>query len=744
MTGRPVYASVCRRFLTKLAAALLLFSAAAVNGQISNLPVRVMAANITSGNYQSYEGPGIRIFQGLKPDIVAIQEFQYQNSSSTSDLRTLVDTAFGTDFNFYVEPSGNIPNGIVSRWPMLAAGSWDDPLLSDRGFAWAQIDLPGSNDLYVVSLHLYASGSSGDRNTEATLVKSNILAHFPTNAWVIVGGDFNTSSRGEAAVTTFKTFLSDAPIPTDSVAGGDPDTNEPRSNPYDYLLPNFPLTNHLVPLVLPSNTFSNGLVFDSAVYSPLSDVAPVASGDSHVSGMQHMAVVKDFLLPVFGTNGTPAPVIVTQPQNRTNTVGTTAEFSVIALGAEPLNYQWRLNGTNISGANTNHHAIASVQTNDAGNYTVIVTNTAGSITSSVATLTVIIPPPNTPPNITNQPASRTNAAGSTATFSIVAGGTEPLSYQWRFNGTNLLDATNSSYSKINVQTNDAGPYTVVITNVAGAITSAPAVLTVTAPSGASGTNVVISQIYGGGGLTGASYQNDFVELFNPTASAVSLNGWTVQYANVTGSSWSQTALSGEIQPYSYYLVRLASNGANGGTLPTADASNTSVNISATQGKLALVQTTTSLSGTNPLPNAIIVDFVGYGGTASAYEGSSPVSTLSGNTNSLQRRDGGLTDTDDNGEDFSTLSPPAPRNSASPTNPPLAGPPAMEPTLTTPQLVAGQLMFQLTGTAASNYIVQGSTDLAGNNWQPLQTNAAPFWFTNPTAESQQFFRGAVAQ
>jgi endonuclease/exonuclease/phosphatase family metal-dependent hydrolase len=154
----------------------------------SNLTFRVMAANVTSGNYYTYETAGINILQGLRPDVVAIQEFRYNASSDSNNLRTLVNTAFGTNFSFYCEPGYDKPNGVVSRWAILAAGTWDDPLVNDRGFAWARLDLPGTNDLYVVSVHLYSGGSASDRNTEATTIKNLIQANFPADAWIIVGG----------------------------------------------------------------------------------------------------------------------------------------------------------------------------------------------------------------------------------------------------------------------------------------------------------------------------------------------------------------------------------------------------------------------------------------------------------------------------------------------------------------------------------------------------------------------------
>ena len=96
------------------------------------------------------------------------------------------------------------------------------------------------------------------------------------------------------------------------------------------------------------------------------------------------------------------------------------------------------------------------------------------------------------------------------------------------------------------------------------------------PSLGSATNVVISQVYGGGGNASATYQNDFVELFNPLSTAVDLSTWSVQYASAAGSSWSNNKvnLAGSIQPHHYYLIQLASQAAVGAALPTPDATDT--------------------------------------------------------------------------------------------------------------------------------------------------------------------------
>ncbi|HEY3057352.1 MAG TPA: LamG-like jellyroll fold domain-containing protein [Chloroflexota bacterium] len=175
-------------------------------------------------------------------------------------------------------------------------------------------------------------------------------------------------------------------------------------------------------------------------------------------------------------------------------------------------------------------------------------------------------------------------------------------------------------------------------------------------------DIVISQVYGGGGNSGATLTNDFVELFNRGSSPVSVGTWSVQYASAAGNTWQRTNLTGTIQPGQYYLVQ-ESQGAGGTTpLPTPDATGT-ILMSATSAKVALVTNQTNLTcGTGCVPNAVIRDFVGYGSTASSFEGGAPAPTLT-NTTAAMRGTQGCTDTDDNAADFSSGAP-TPRNSAS--------------------------------------------------------------------------------
>jgi len=182
---------------------------------------------------------------------------------------------------------------------------------------------------------------------------------------------------------------------------------------------------------------------------------------------------------VAGSNGKCPPVptppgITTQPTNETVSADSTASFTVAANGTLPLSYQWSFDGTNLAGATQPNLTLTNVQPSQSGNYTVIITNLYGSATSSPAFLTVVT----LPPTILTQPQSETNLTGTTATFSVAANGTTPLSYQWSLNATNLTGATNATLTLINVQTNEAGNYLVTVANAYGSTNSANAVLTV--------------------------------------------------------------------------------------------------------------------------------------------------------------------------------------------------------------------------------------------------------------------------
>ena len=225
-------------------------------------------------------------------------------------------------------------------------------------------------------------------------------------------------------------------------------------------------------------------------------------------------------------------------------------------------------------------------------------------------------------------------------------------------------------------------------------------LTPVAPARALSADLVISQVYGGGGNAGATYTHDFVELFNRGSTTASLAGMSVQYTSSTGTgnfgtSGLLTQLSGSLSPGQHYLVQLA-QGAGGTTpLPTPDATGV-IAMGASNGKVALVNSTTGLgcnggsTPCSPAQLALIKDLVGYG-DANFYEGAGAVPALSSTTAAL-RLNGGCTETDNNISDFATGAP-TPRNTAAPLSP-CTGPDTA-PSVTSTVPVNGAMDFPTT-------------------------------------------------
>jgi hypothetical protein len=197
-----------------------------------------------------------------------------------------------------------------------------------------------------------------------------------------------------------------------------------------------------------------------------------------------------------------APTITTQPIGKTNSPGANVSFVVVATGTAPLSYQWMENGVDIPSATLNVYSLNNVSAGDTGNYSVSVSNPAGTVNSSNAPLVV-----QTPPAIVAQPTGSTNFVGDTYTFNVTASG-DALAYQWKRNGGNIPGATNDSYTLTDIQTAAAGTYTVTVTNLSGKVTSAGATLWVVGPLVISvqpasqtapvGSNVTFSVVAGDG------------------------------------------------------------------------------------------------------------------------------------------------------------------------------------------------------------------------------------------------------
>jgi predicted extracellular nuclease len=284
-------------------------------------------------------------------------------------------------------------------------------------------------------------------------------------------------------------------------------------------------------------------------------------------------------------------------------------------------------------------------TPEAGSATVTV---GGSVTQSFTAsnvnasgpITVTVTPTGGAPAIVTVPATVASGAAFDATVSAPAG-TAPGSYQYTITARNGLLSDSST---LNVTVNPA--------------------------AAVAGGALVIRQVYGGGGNSGAPFISDFVELFNRSKQPVSTAGMSVQYAGATGT-FSATATASlnlptfTVQPGQSFLIRM-SDGANAAAaaLPTPDANFTGAGIamSGTNGKVALVGNTLAITG---LADPDVLDFVGYG-SANAFEGAAAAPALS-NTTAATRAGNGCTDANNNASDF-TAAAPTPRNSASPVTP----------------------------------------------------------------------------
>jgi hypothetical protein len=186
-----------------------------------------------------------------------------------------------------------------------------------------------------------------------------------------------------------------------------------------------------------------------------------------------------------------APTITTQPQSQTVTSGADATFSVSATGSGPFAYQWLYDGSSLAGQTAATLTLSNVTAAQAGNYSVVVSNTTGQATSDAAML-AIMPTAGQPPAITTQPQSQTISAGGSVTFTAAATGSSPLQYQWLFNGTTLSGQAAATLTLSNVTEADAGSYAVVVTDSAGSTTSSAAALTVNTVGATEGFTFALS------------------------------------------------------------------------------------------------------------------------------------------------------------------------------------------------------------------------------------------------------------
>ncbi len=296
--------------------------------------------------------------------------------------------------------------------------------------------------------------------------------------------------------------------------------------------------------------------------------------------------------------GATPPSITTDPQDQTVLVGQDATFNVLASGTLPLSYQWygdtNNSNTLLTDATNSSLTLTNVQLSDAGGYSVIVSNAYGSVTSAVAQLSVNIPDP---PSIITQPQDQTVSLGGNATFTVTAGGSEPLSYQWYFNTNTLLaNATDPTLTITNVQPGDAGAYSVTVSNLAGGITSSNALLTINTNPVApvftlqpasqvvlSGNTVSFTALAAGTAPISYQWSKDATPIPGATSSTLTLTNvqptdegsYTVVASNAVSTTTSSAAVltvttTVPVANSDYDLVGFGQNTTGGGVLPDTD------------------------------------------------------------------------------------------------------------------------------------------------------------------------------
>jgi hypothetical protein len=446
--------------------------------------------------------------------------------------------------------------------------------------------------------------------------------NFPTNTWRLRDAvDFDFPQNVTLPAGGYLLVVSFNPTDTTALnafrARYGLSTTVPVYGPYDGRLDNagenveLYLPDPPQPLTVPQAGFVPYIETERVKYSDASPW-PVAA-DGYTNGVGASLQRRMPPNPVYANDpvnwiaGTPTPggptgsalvaepSITTQPVAQTVGAGGSVTFTVAATGASPLTYQWRLNGVNIPGATATSLTLNGVQLPQAGEYSVLVVNSAGAAVSARANLVV-----QAPPVITQQPQTRSVAAGSLAVFTVAAQGTSPLSYQWQRDGVNLAGATRASLAITNVQPANQGAYRVIVANSFGSVTSIVATLAISAapaivsqPQGTNvfvGASVTFTVTVSGSPPLRYQWRRNNVAISGATNATLTLNNlqttdtgnYSVFVTNDVGAALSAPAtLTVTVPP----VVTVAANdanasepGSNTGTFQVSRTGNTSVGL----------------------------------------------------------------------------------------------------------------------------------------------------------------------
>ncbi|MGO8837123.1 MAG: immunoglobulin domain-containing protein [Limisphaerales bacterium] len=373
---------------------------------------------------------------------------------------TTVSVVDGRNQRFWYFNSANATLGSV---PMRVVES---PTITQQPAANTSLTAGGSIYLTVTAMGLAPlsyqwtlSGTNLPGNTNYFFSINNILPPQQGNYQVIVANAFGSVTSTVAQVTVLVPPTITSQSASTNVAAGQAlnlFVNASGSSPFTYswLFENSTIAG----ATGPNLTITNVQSANEGIYR-----AVVANSVGTITG----AVISVRITPS-------APIILNNPASLTLPASSNATFSVTAVGSQPLGYQWYFNSNLIASANSAQYTISGIQSGNSGSYQVVVSNSLGSVTSAVATLTV------TPlaPYFVLIPIGASVSAGSSHTFTGLANGSQPISYQWQHAGTNLPGATLPSLSLNNLGLNDSGAYTLLASNVVNVSTSPVAQLTV--------------------------------------------------------------------------------------------------------------------------------------------------------------------------------------------------------------------------------------------------------------------------
>lgn len=363
-----------------------------------------------------------------------------------------------------------VPGGVVSLNSTISligpvtvpAGSY----LDCRELKWdLRVSIPG-NSAALISEAFVLAAQVGPIREAATDANQNFIGWWELISGTVGGFDVQSlTNRIAPSFTTQptnRTVLVGQSLELSTAATGNPS-------------PSYQWQRKATGVLTWSNLVESGTFVGSA--SPLLEVQNTTT---NLSGDQFRCIATNALGSVTSKVASitvlAPPSITQQPTNLTVNAGKPATFNVAASGTPPLSYQWFKGGQKLVGATSKTFTIAASKATDASDYSVTVTNLAGKVGSSNATLTVLLPP-----TITQSPTNLTVIVGQSAAFSVSATANATLSYQWRKGAVPIPGATAPTYLIPNTQSGDAGTYSVVVTNVAGSVTSANAILKVLVP-----------------------------------------------------------------------------------------------------------------------------------------------------------------------------------------------------------------------------------------------------------------------